>query len=668
MAKFTANVPLNIALPGGFEAIGTAGTTHRIPDALVEEFTRDVAPLIPGGVTWITQDETSAVSGFDPSAKYDKTGGTITGAVAATGSISGASLSAIGAITGATISAPAGTVGRGRFKGTPWHDVMAYGAVGDGSTDDTPAIRAAFAAAAAGETVVLPEGRTFIVTGGVSATAAVNLLGLNGATLKAGADGLDAWMKWTAGNNIAVAGVRFDDASRGRTILDFTSVTNLTVQNCYFTGYSAAFGHGATDSAVRLTSVVNAKIIHSTFESFGNIYGTATSTLNRCVTLNDASCEQILIQGNHFRFVNQGIIVASPKVTISGNTFYSTGDNCVYAIEGTADLSITGNQFIAGEECVVLANHNSATVDVNQVIVAGNLFRDFRNKGVTWEGPINGLSIENNVFSANSAAVSAIRYRSTDNGVKTNLSIVGNQIRGTYGFAAIQLQAISGGLVANNQVQIDPSASTNHLVRIDGTACTSIYVVSNLLINTGSSTASYCLRYTVDPVKSVVDQNVLVGGQGVYPTTGDLFAEGVAPICRVYNSGNIAVNSTSDTTVTFDSESSDVFAMHSTITNTSRITPPWPGKWRVHGQIEWSSQTTATGFRQVKLFQTGAQVNQTLLPAITNSVSTTQVDDILTIAAGDYIELVVRHNFGSAININANGVWGLSLSAEYIGR
>lgn len=61
MAKFTASVNLNLRLPGGFEAIGVAGTTHRIPDSLVEEFTRDQVPLIPGGVTWITQDETSSL-------------------------------------------------------------------------------------------------------------------------------------------------------------------------------------------------------------------------------------------------------------------------------------------------------------------------------------------------------------------------------------------------------------------------------------------------------------------------------------------------------------------------------------------------------------------------------------------------------------------------------
>lgn len=116
MAKFTAQVPLKMRLPGGFEIDGAIGATHRIPDALVEEFTRDVVPAIPGGVEWITQDETSAipslpisqanVSGLttDLGNKYDKAGGTISGAATVTGALAvggAATLSAALTVLGA---------------------------------------------------------------------------------------------------------------------------------------------------------------------------------------------------------------------------------------------------------------------------------------------------------------------------------------------------------------------------------------------------------------------------------------------------------------------------------------------------------------------------------------------------------------------------------------
>lgn len=98
MAKFTATVDLNMRLPGGFEIVGAAGATHRIPDSLVEEFERDHGSLIPG-FTWVQQDEATSVvtlpiaqvnvTGLtaDLASKYDKTGGTISGAATVTGTL-----------------------------------------------------------------------------------------------------------------------------------------------------------------------------------------------------------------------------------------------------------------------------------------------------------------------------------------------------------------------------------------------------------------------------------------------------------------------------------------------------------------------------------------------------------------------------------------------------
>jgi hypothetical protein len=61
MAKFTTAVPLNMRLPGGLEFVGVAGTEHRIPDAMVDAFIRNQVPLIPGGVSWVTKDETASL-------------------------------------------------------------------------------------------------------------------------------------------------------------------------------------------------------------------------------------------------------------------------------------------------------------------------------------------------------------------------------------------------------------------------------------------------------------------------------------------------------------------------------------------------------------------------------------------------------------------------------
>ena len=59
MAKFTATVPLNIKW-NGLEISGAAGATHRIPDALYEEFNGAYAGVIPG-LTWLSTDEIGGV-------------------------------------------------------------------------------------------------------------------------------------------------------------------------------------------------------------------------------------------------------------------------------------------------------------------------------------------------------------------------------------------------------------------------------------------------------------------------------------------------------------------------------------------------------------------------------------------------------------------------------
>lgn len=133
MAKFTTSRPISVNWFPGIELAGTG--THRIPDALVEEFQRDIEPLIPGGVTWITQDETTSA--------FPASGGTITGDLNVTGAVTG---SAIGGViqvtaasalqvaidsisaTGGVIRLPAGTYTLSAGLTIPGNDISLEGA------------------------------------------------------------------------------------------------------------------------------------------------------------------------------------------------------------------------------------------------------------------------------------------------------------------------------------------------------------------------------------------------------------------------------------------------------------------------------------------------------------------------------------------------------------
>lgn len=162
MAKFTVAVPLNMRWFGN-DISGAANATHRIPDALQDEFAAAFASL--PGLTWVEDDEIGQINTEGLTAKYDKAGGTISGAVTVTGAlVAQSTVSAVGTATLGNVIASAVTATTARFKGAPWFDVRAYGATGDGTTNDLTAFNSATSAAAAagGGVIYVPSGSYYL--------------------------------------------------------------------------------------------------------------------------------------------------------------------------------------------------------------------------------------------------------------------------------------------------------------------------------------------------------------------------------------------------------------------------------------------------------------------------------------------------------------------------
>ena len=116
------------------------------------------------------------------------------------------------------------------------------------------------------------------------------------------------------------------------------------------------------------------------------------------------------------------------------------------------------------------------------------------------------------------------------------------------------------------------------------------------------------------------------------------------PGCAVYNSATQNVNTSSNTVLTADSELYDLDSMHSTVSNTSRITATTAGKYRIAALVEWD--TDATGRREAELLVNGSTVH-TLVTATAVSGLTLNGSKILTLAAGDYVEVRVWQNSGT---------------------
>jgi hypothetical protein len=122
--------------------------------------------------------------------------------------------------------------------------------------------------------------------------------------------------------------------------------------------------------------------------------------------------------------------------------------------------------------------------------------------------------------------------------------------------------------------------------------------------------------------------------------------------CRVYNDADISIPNATSTALTFNSERSDVYAMHSTSSNTSRITFSLGGWYYVWGGVAFAAN--ATGYRQVSIRLGGstplAVHGDGAPPASFFSYMT--VSTLYYFAATNYVELVVYQNSGGSLNVN----------------
>lgn len=129
------------------------------------------------------------------------------------------------------------------------------------------------------------------------------------------------------------------------------------------------------------------------------------------------------------------------------------------------------------------------------------------------------------------------------------------------------------------------------------------------------------------------------------------------PACLVYNSAAISIPNETSTVVTFDSERFDDVTnpMHSTVTNTSRITFTIPGLYIVRFGAAFTGNTA--GDRQAYIRANGRDflgANQRRSTVATIESGITVVIQEVFATAGDYVEALVKQDSGGALNLLAN--------------
>lgn len=138
------------------------------------------------------------------------------------------------------------------------------------------------------------------------------------------------------------------------------------------------------------------------------------------------------------------------------------------------------------------------------------------------------------------------------------------------------------------------------------------------------------------------------------------------PSCRVTKASAQTLATGTNTAITFDTERYDTDSMHSTSSNTSRITFTTAGLYIVGGSVEFASSGTGS-YRQLGVRLNGATFIAWALQAPASLVNKLTVATTYKFAAGDYIELLAEHNHGANLDISKVGNYSPEFYATWIG-
>lgn len=143
------------------------------------------------------------------------------------------------------------------------------------------------------------------------------------------------------------------------------------------------------------------------------------------------------------------------------------------------------------------------------------------------------------------------------------------------------------------------------------------------------------------------------GATGNITSVGSVL--GVQPKCKVYNSAAQTIATATVTAITWNSESWDTGDMHSTSTNTDRITAAVAGYYHVTAQATLSAN--ASGIRRIYLYVDGAEVQRKTYDNMGAAYATfMDISADLYLAASSYVDVRVDQDSGGNLTTSASGV------------
>ncbi len=327
---------------------------------------------------------------------------------------------------------------------------LAYGATGDGTTDDTTAIQAAITAGLAAGTVVEFPAGTYCISTQVLATGStgtgqkVILHGAGDATIKMRSNYTQSpaadFLKTNGVDTVIVSGINFDGNRGGLSpavtahppylggLNVVTAVTGTLIENCKFTGF--------VGDSIDVTTSANVTIAHCRFaDCLASVIYTLT-------------CTDVKIHHNH--------VVGIGQATSTTNT------------------NIGGVQILAGSCTRVTIAHNtiinspdtaSKCEGCNQASYIGNLVYDYGKDGLKIQGAsvFSGPQVYDGIISGN--IIKSSKDGRTD------------------GSQAIEFNYVTRGACVGNTIvggaKVTPVGQDNGITLLNG--CTDMEIANNIV-------------------------------------------------------------------------------------------------------------------------------------------------------------------------------------------
>jgi hypothetical protein len=382
-------------------------------------------------------------------------------------------------------------------------NVKTYGATGNGSTDDTTALQAAYTAlASTGGTAVYPAG-TFIVSHSIFVPSNVRSEGAGAGTV----------IKASASYNHAGLGdyAMFVNSNYpSSTSSSYTLNQNISFDNMSFSYANLQNVAGGGTHAIRMYGVTGVSVTNSYF-NYGN---DAVATINSAnvqdignTALNIENAAFDNWQGPTNVRVTSNYTTPSVSNPNAPGVQFDAGDGTGSDTRVANGLVVTGNIFYGfGIGLDTLSTNGSAT----NINISGNVLN---GGAVIGRGAIAGTVISNNTLSTGPSGSPLIWIDQATGGNPSNTTVIGNVIvsPGTSLLNSNVIRLYGGGVVANNQVQAG-AGTFNYTVGLSGGT---FYGSGNDLV-AGSTGKIVGTLYTADTIALPGGGTVDASGNAVF--------------------------------------------------------------------------------------------------------------------------------------------------------